>query len=387
MHPKEQQSNEDDAGIMEVQEVTTGRFRGNFPSVPTAEGVDMEALRGLDDDPFFVTLPIVPKVGTVSGNGILYDNELLDTIGEQINTKRPSANFGHLTKEQRDTGFQNPVAFWVGAKRVDDTLWGKAYVLPGEDRVYMERLKALNGQISTSIHGSGKHTRAGKGNTRLTSFSLDYLDFAHPSRAALGGGSTPAITSETMDGEDNSASAGNSEGTTTMDKKELIAELTVADVPATLRDAIVQEAGEQAGQEALVAELRQEISDRDAQLVVAATAVSEYRERDFAAKLDTTVSELIDWEVTGEDATLKLDALRRTLRSRIVGELVDKREDADIKEAAETAWAELKPIAELVRDALAGPSAIVGSAQSNGQRQKLVDTPETRAEARAAFSM
>lgn len=383
MDPNEQQINETDADSMEVSEVTVGRFRGNFPVIPTADGVDMEALRGLDEDPFFVTLPVVPKVGQVSGNGILYDNQLLDTIGEQINTKRPSANFGHLTKEQRDTGFQNPVAFWVGAKRVDDTLWGKAYVLPGEDRVYMERLKALNGQISTSIHGSGNHQRIGKGKTRLTSFNLDYLDFAHPSRAALGGGSTPAITSETMGGEDDPATAGTTEGSI-MDKQELIAELTVADVPAALRDAIVQEAGEQAGQEAQIAELTQAVEDRDVQLAAAATAVAEYRERDFAAKLDTMVSELIDWEVTGEDATAKFDALKRTLRSRIVSELADKREDDDIKEASEIAWAELKPIAETVRDALAGPPAIVGS--GNGKRTKLEDTPQARAEARAAFN-
>ena len=72
-----------------IREYTIGEFRGDFPNVPTADGVDLEALSELDPEPLFVTLPVVPKVGSVSTNGLLYDERLLDDIEEQINAKRP----------------------------------------------------------------------------------------------------------------------------------------------------------------------------------------------------------------------------------------------------------------------------------------------------------
>ena len=360
-----------------IREYTIGEFRGDFPNVPTADGVDLEALSELDPEPLFVTLPVVPKVGSVSTNGLLYDDRLLGDIEEQINPKRPGANFGHLTDAERDTAFPKPDALWVGALRVGETLWGKAYVRPGAARDYIKTLRAVNGSISTSIFGRGKYEKVAKGVRRLTRFDLETLDFAPPSRAALGGGVTPSLTAE-MSGE--SAEKEDND----MDREQIISELTVADVPDALRTAIVEEANAGAVAEERVTELTQGITDRDAQITELTSVVSEFKVREFESALDGRISELLDWSVEGEEAKSKFDAFVRTLRSRVVSELNGKTETEAINEALTAVWEDLKPLAETVRDALSGPSAIVGGKKN--AKQKLDTSPAAVAAARAKFN-
>ena len=71
-----------------VREYSVSTFRGKPEDVPIAEGVDMDALRLTDADPLFVSLPIVPEIGKVSKNGLLYDEELVTSIAEQIKIGR-----------------------------------------------------------------------------------------------------------------------------------------------------------------------------------------------------------------------------------------------------------------------------------------------------------
>jgi hypothetical protein len=366
----------DDTVFDNIQETTTGQFRGNFPDVPTADGVDVEALSEQDDgDPLYVTLPVVPKVGTVSTNGLLYDDALLREIGDQINVKRPGANFGHLPEAERTTAFPKPDAIWVGAKRVGETLWGKAYIRPGAARDYIRTLRAVGGSISTSIYGRGQSVTVSEGVRRLTKFDLDTLDFAPPARAALGGGVVPVLTAEM---------ANNDTKETIMEKSDFIAELTVDDVPDAVREQIIADAANVTETADRISELEQSITDRDSQIGDLTTAVAEYRDNAFNASLDARIAELFDWSVVGESAREKCDAFVRTFRSRVVSELNGERDNEVVETAITSVWDDLKPLAETVRDALAGPPAIVGE-KVRKDGNELVDTPETRAAARAKF--
>jgi hypothetical protein len=123
-----------------IREYKVGRFHGDFPDIEPAEGVDLEGIRQSDPNAMFVTLPIA-EIGAVSGNGLLYDEQLVDSIAEQINAKRPGGIFGHLKDEERSTSFPLPAALWVGAKRVGRTLYAKGYIPPGAARDYIATLK------------------------------------------------------------------------------------------------------------------------------------------------------------------------------------------------------------------------------------------------------
>lgn len=336
-----------------ILELTVGDFRGTFPDVPIAEGVNMDELRALDPDPLFVTLPVVPNVGAISKNGLLYDEALVNSIEAQIKAKRPGGRFGHLREEERDTAFPIPESMWIGALREGNTLWAKAYV-HGAAKAHVKRLKAVGGSIATSIYGKGQYEATGqKGVRRLTNFDLESLDFAPPERAALGYAAAPNVTSEMEK---------------TMDRNQIISELTVEEIPARLRDA-------------LVAEFRTQVSDRDTMIAELQTTVAEFRRQQVDGAIDAKVAELTAWQVTGDAAKAKLDALRRTLRSRIVSELAGDASKLDV--VAETVWTDLQPLAETVRDALAGPPAVVSSKVSRAP--KFEDTPEARAKARAEF--
>lgn len=365
------------AGVVDdtIRVDCVGEFSGNFPNVPTANGVDLEALAELDDDPLFVTLPVVPKEGTISANGLLYDGRLLDDISQQINTKRPGANFGHLSDSERDTAFPKPDAIWVGAKRYGDTLWAKAYVRPGAARDYIKTLRAVGGSIATSIFGKGQYENVSKGVRRLIRFDLDTLDFAPPARAALGGGVTPMLTAE-MSGDENNEE-------TIMDKAQLIAELTVDDIPATLRESIISDARTQDEASGVVTELEQGITDRDAQIKALTDTVAEYRSETFKLALDVRISELFDWSIEGEEAKKKFDAFTRMLRSQIVSELDGSDAEEDVDAAITKVWEDLKPLAETLRDALAGPPAVVGG---KGKKSRLDTSPAAVAAARAKFN-
>lgn len=341
-----------------VQEYAVGEFKGDFPNVPIATGVNLDELKSLDPDPMFVTLPVIPKAGAVSKNGLLYDDDLISSVESQINDKRPGGTWGHLKEEDRSTAYPIPPAMWVGAKRVGESLWAKAYIAPGPQREHIKRLRAMNGKIATSIYGQGSYEATGdKGVRRLRNFSLESLDFAPPERAALQYGVSPIVTSEIE------------KESPEMDKQQIIAELTVGDIPAAIREQIV-------------AEFRTQVQDRDVLIKEQQAVIAEFRRQQFDGAVDAKVVELTNWQITGDAAKAKLDAFRRTLRSRLVAELAG--DVSKLASVVETVWADLQPLAETVRDALAGPPAIVTSKVQTAL-PKFEDTPEARAKARAEF--
>jgi hypothetical protein len=189
----------------------------------------------------------------------------------------------------------------------------------------------------------------------------------------LGLGAIPHVTAE-MDLEQEPIMA---------DKAQVIAELTINEIPAHLREQIVAEASRQDETQTTIAELTNTVKAKDDRITVLETTVQEYQRREFTRVVDEKVAEMTNWPVsdtdkdangkTGQD---KLSALRAMYKRAILEKLGDELKAERIAEIADEAWEEIKPIAELMRDALAGPAAIVSGKVT--ERNTLVDTPEAR---------
>lgn len=342
-----------------IREYSVGEFRGSFPDVPIAPGVNLDDLKEVDAQPFFVTLPIIPEMGAISKNGLLYDEALVNSVEQQINEKRPGGIFGHIRKDEQDTAYPAPEARWVGAKREGNTLWAKAWLPPGAARDRLRQLKAVGGKIATSIYGKGDFEKVKEGVKRLKTFALESIDFAPPERAALGYGATPLVTAELEQpttGKDND-----------MDKAQFLAELTANEIPQTVREQIVNP-------------LRATISELETKNAALELAVAEFKRKEFESTIDTKVSELTAWKVNGDEAKKRLDKFRQTLRAQLLTAVGAERDATKVAELIGATWEDLKPLAETVRDALAGPAAFVAEKQRN--QGKLDTSPEATAKAR-----
>lgn len=354
-----------------IREYSVGEFRGDFPTIPVDPRVDGDALVKGDVDPFFVTLPIA-RIGETSANGLVYDEELVSAIEGQIVGR--GGTMGHLKPGERDTAFPVEDVDWVGVQRVGETTWAKGYIPPGEAREFVRRLMARRGRLATSIYGPFDQREPLKdGQWRAKGFRLEQLDLAPADRAALKLGGQFQVTAQ-METETEI------EEVTEMNREELIAELTAGDIPQGVREQIVREWQAQSDVQAQIAELTGERDGAQKQASELQTQLDQYLVREFDARLDARIAELIDWQVQGEEAQKKLDALKNQLRARILAEMGTDRKVERIAEVGDTVWAELKPLAEMVRDALSGPRAIVSGKVRDSR--KVDDTPEARRKAR-----
>ncbi|MCL4863380.1 MAG: hypothetical protein KJZ93_28510, partial [Caldilineaceae bacterium] len=125
-------------------------FKGKYPDVPIATGVDYDALVEGDSDPVFVTLPI-GKANVKSGNKRFYDDKFVAELERQVLANKPVGLMGHLSAEARATEFPSEAVHWIGARRVGELLWGKGYVPPGDARARLKRYRASGKKIATSI--------------------------------------------------------------------------------------------------------------------------------------------------------------------------------------------------------------------------------------------
>jgi hypothetical protein len=360
----------------ELRDYFVVEFRGDFPQIDNDPRVDLAALTAGDDTPFYVTLPVA-RVGEASANGLVYDEELVGAIERQMVGK--GGILGHIKAEERDTAFPIEDADWVGVKRDGVTLWGKAYIPPGEAREFVRRLKARGGQLATSIYGPYKERETlQNGRWRAVGLTLESLDLAPADRAALKLGGKFAVTAqmETDNDKENN-----------MTKDELLAELTAKDVPASLRTQIIADWQKENDQQAKVAELEQQLKDQKTLNETLQDQVKQNLVKEFEAAVDATVAEYVKLEAKSDNGKKQVDALRRTFRARLVSELGDETDKDKVAEKAKTLWGdEFQLLAETVKNALGGPAAVV-SGKVNGSFQKMEDTPENRAAARAKVGL
>ena len=407
-----------------VHEVREHTFDGNYPEVDTYPHVDTDLLYQGDSAPFHITLPIA-QVGRVSGNGLLYDEELVSSIAEQLSTGIGGGR-GHIKDEDVSTAFPLDEVNWIGHKQVGETLWAKGYIPPGPNRDDLRRKKATKGTVATSIYGDAIHEIAvvpsgtivaesnkGKKTWRARNFDLEKLDLAPAKRASL---RIPQngmkVTSEMENSEEGE-----------MPTPEGVAEMTVANVPPNVREQIIKQY-ETEGKVSRVAELEQQVKEmatyktvygeisstlgkdvtpeKIAEIVkgyhtqmtqmaetlgvdsanVSVTVrqyhetVKELKQKDFTNSLTGKVTELTNWKNIRQDDQPKVAAFRNSLQSAIVAEMAGKQDAAAIPEAAIKVWeGGFKLVAETLVKALGGGSAIVGG--QNNQTVSEMDKYRT----------
>lgn len=353
-------------------------FKGAPPDVPPRAGVDLAALTQGDSDPFFLTVEI-STVGKVSKNGLRHTDALANSLVSQINSRASEGIMGHIREQDRSTAFPVSDIHWLGAVRQGQSAWAKGYIpkTAVAQREHFRILKATSGRAATSITGPAVREFVDKqqGIWEAKDFQLEQLDLAPFTRAALPPQSDFVITKEMGDSpyvlEDNMPT-----------REEILATLTANDVPAAVREQILSQHQQATGQQTRIQELTQQAAEKDDRITVLETAVQEYQRKEFASAIEAKVMELTHWNVTDEKAKEKLASFRRTLKSQMLAELGDNPKTERIAEVAATVWKEMQALAETVRDALAGPSAIVTGRQ-RGNGRTLEDTPENRQKAHA----
>src|SRR5687768_14269104 len=81
-----------DIAIEEVAEISLSTpafsFKGQFPDVPFAKGVNIAELTVGDDKPLYVVRPLA-ILNAVSDNDLEYDRELINEIRNQVHVKKP----------------------------------------------------------------------------------------------------------------------------------------------------------------------------------------------------------------------------------------------------------------------------------------------------------
>lgn len=340
-----------------VSEIRHADFKGDFPEVPTYDHVDTELLYQGDEKPFHVVLPIA-RVGETSANGMVYDDKLVKEIEDQLpglgGIRGHNFNPNEFPVEDHDV---------IGHKRVEDTLWAKIYIPPGEKREETRRRKARGGRVATSIFGPmGKRESLKGGKWTVRGLKLESLDFGPVTRTALNlNGGEFAVVSELTDEDDKEND---------MDREQVIAELTVDDLPESLRKQIVAEYQHQQDAEGVVAELRSEISDKDNVIAELQKKVNGFEEMRFTQALDGMIAEMVNVEL-----------LRPIVRRAVVAELEERTEDA--AKAALTAYLETEEYTQLAKAMVAemtGPGAFVGAQRNSGNwREELAKNAEALA--------
>lgn len=317
--------------------VAVQELRGGYPEIPIAEGIDYSALIAGDADPMFVSLPI-GKANVVSGNKRFYDEAWLQELERQVVSNRPVGLMGHLPADQRGWAMPPESLHWVGAARDSDgTLWGKAYVVPGETRQRLARYKAQGKSIATSIDAIAEGTwdeNIKAYRMKADTLRLGQIDLAPTDRAGIPAlAAVPIVTTE-MDSRDEEPEPEQENDMPEKGKLDYINEMTAEDarlLPEPVRQAIV-ESVPTAPEVAQVAQIRELLGlDDKADVVQTVTEMRRTQDEQRKAAVQARITEL----AADPEKGVKLEAVRG-----LVVELVTARNPATIQEA-ETVYSQV----------------------------------------------
>lgn len=283
--------------------------------VPFADGFDLEALKAVDDDPFFATLRIKAGRGD-GGDGPIYGDEILQNIEAQINEKRPPGYKGHQDPENIDWEYREPVTAWVGAKFVPDAeghgeLIVKGYVpTTAQDLRTQLQLAESGADVVNSISIFG--VRGVEGD-QVTRFDLWSLDWVPKGRAGMQT-ELMAVSGEQKAKEEDMA----------LTREEVIASLKPEEVPSHLVEDFKTEALEGvSGKAALADEIRKLFGldeDETKEIVEKVTELIVSRD---TADLDTKLDKVLEDKVKAEMA-------RAAVKDAVLSKLSAKSTDDDI---------------------------------------------------------
>lgn len=305
-------------------------LRGQYPNVPIAADVDFAALTAGDANPVFLTLPI-GKAGVTSGNKRHYDDAFVNELERQTLSNKPVGLMGHLATDQRGWAMPPEAVHWVGAMRVGELLWGKAYIVPGEQRDRINRYKAQGKALATSIdaHADGEWDESLNAyRMDATTLRLGQIDLAPADRAGIPDlAAVPLLTSE-MEQEPQ----GEEEQEPEMDKLQVIRELTADDaalLPPVVREAVLTNAAP-APEVALISEIRTVLGvDANADLAATLGGMVQEQQNMKKAAIRTRIVELATPDPTRQDdKAIKVDSVRA-----VVIEMVSSRHPKDVAEA------------------------------------------------------
>jgi hypothetical protein len=290
----------------------------------------VQELTGGEDKPVFATLPI-GMINVVSGNQRYYDEKFVQEQEKQVREKKPIGLMGHLSQSDRATAFPMEAVHWVGVQRVNEILWGKGYFPDGEPRKRLQRYKATNKKIATSIDASADgvwDSKLGAYRMIAETLELNQIDIAPADRAGIGDlAAVPMITTEMLDRNNGTGSyTVKPIQEDTMGKEETIKEMTAADaslLPESVRSAI---AGSQ------LQEFRKALGLPEGADVFAAIASINTNKEETAKK---AVSLKITEMVSDPEKGIKVEAVRKTVQ-----ELVEARMPKTPEEA-QTAYEEV----------------------------------------------
>lgn len=309
--------------------VAITELRGSYPNVPIASDVDYAALIAGDSDPTFITIP-VGKANVISGNQRFYDEAWLQELERQTLARKPIGLMGHLSEAQRATAMPDEAVLWVGAIRVDDTLWAKGYLPVGPARDRIKRYKAQGKSLATSIDAFAEGVWSQELNAyhmKASTMKLGQIDFAPSDRAGIPQlAAVPLLTKEmsTHQALDAAGEPAIVEQEITVDKTQIIREMTVEDavlLPKPVRDSILATV-QPPPEVATVATIRETLG-LDAKTDVAAHIAEMKRTQAEQAKAAVTnrIKELVE-------AGVKLEEVRGD-----VTELVTARNPQTVAEA------------------------------------------------------
>lgn len=334
-------------------------LRGSYPDISTFEGIDIAELTKGDDSPVFLTLPI-GEVNSKSGNGRYYDDKWLAELERQVKANRPIGIMGHLREEDLGTQFPTEAIHWVGTQRVNEILWGKGYVPPGEARERVRRYKATNKNLATSIFAKAQGVwDAGVNAYRMAadSMQLHQIDIGPADRVGIPSlARVPVLTAE-MQTESEEI-----EGESPMDKLTVINEMTAEDarlLPKTVQDAIIATVPA-APEIGLVSELCAALGTEPDKLTALITEMQAKQQADAKTAVDNHITQLVN-------DGIKIETVRG-----IVTELVTSRHPATIDEAATAygAVVEMESVKQLLATAVKaemGPNHQTPAQPANGQ--------------------
>lgn len=153
-----------------------------IPIVETSPRVDVDLLTQGDDDPYYITQAVF-EVDAISDNGLIYDEETVRAIEEQL--IGAGGIRGHLG--MLDFSAYPPDAIeWVGVMRDNrGVTWAKGYIPPGETREQIRIKQAVGAPLGTSIFAYAEPEEVDENTWRAQNIELITLDLVHPKRAAL----------------------------------------------------------------------------------------------------------------------------------------------------------------------------------------------------------
>jgi hypothetical protein len=229
-------------------------LRGAYPKVELSDDVRAQ----LGEDALFVTLPVA-RVGARSRNGRTYTREAVQSIVDAVNGKRPEGRWGHLRDDERATRYDPPAIRWLAAMLDDEGVaWAKGIPVTAEAREHFRIAKIAGAQVGTSVYGMGRLE-----GDRVIAFDLETIDLADPNRVGIPDTAAEPIVTTEM------AMAGETDMT-----------ITLNDVPAEVRQQILEQAAAESGErlsemEAQVGTLSEQVQTLSSDLAAARTMISQ----------------------------------------------------------------------------------------------------------------